>query len=479
MPIATDFPADPLAICRTLERHGHRAVFVGGSVRDRVFGAPDPNDHDIATSATPDTVQAIFPRTFVVGKGERHGTVGVFGPEGDVPEEVTTFRRDVETDGRHARVEFTESLEEDLARRDFTINAMAVRPFGPDGPELVDPYNGRQDLRAGVLRAVGNPAERFREDYLRILRGYRFAARFGLDIEPATRAAMRGAVEGLGGISQERIRDELLKLGAQANHADSVRSVLQAMVDDGVFARVLPEVDATFGVTQNEHHAYDVGTHIISAAAEAAQRSNDGRFFLAALLHDIGKPTTRTVGPDDGRVHFYGHEDVGADMAREVCRRLSLSNEDRRWVVCMVRQHMRLLPFDDGITQRALRRIARDLVAGVTPRDLLRLRDADKAGTGLAEKALAPAYLERMEAAIDAFEREQAALRVTDLAIGGRDVMTALGMEQGGPVVGHVLETLLERVIDDPGLNDRATLLSMIPELARSQIENPVRSPKR
>lgn len=470
----TIFGSEALQICFELQQAGHDAVLVGGPVRDALMGHR-PNDVDIATSATPDEVRALFRRTFAQGKGERHGTIGVVGASGTTYE-VTTFRLDVETDGRHATVQFTKSLEEDLARRDFTINAVALRPRAGGMAELVDPFGGRTDLERRCLRAVGEASERFREDYLRILRAYRFAARFGFRLEEKTRAAMAAAVPGLARISAERIRDELMKLGKQGRGADAVLSALLTMQEDGVFAVVLPELEATVGVTQDrKHHAFDVWRHSAGVAAAAVGQSRDPRFFMAALLHDTGKPATRSVD-DEGNITFRRHEMVSAELADAVLRRLRFSNVDREWIVEAVAQHMRLMYVeralmteDDAVGRRALRRVMQSL-SHITVEDLLTLRVADKAAAGFPEKAVSPEFVKRVHELLRQIRDEASAVRITDLAVSGKEVMQALGVPPG-PVVGATLRRLLEDVIEERVPNTREALLKRLAGIASTEGE--------
>lgn len=477
------FGPEPVGICRALQEAGYDAVIVGGPVRDTLRGAP-ANDVDIASSATPDEVVALFDRTFEVGTGKVHGTIGVLGASGE-EYEVTTYRLDLETDGRHATVRFTDRVEDDLLRRDFTINAIAVRPL-PDGSgEVIDPFGGRADLEAGVLRAVGDPAQRFREDWLRVLRGYRFAARFGFGIEDETRAAMRAAVTGLANCSIERVRDEFLKMGAQSTDRRHVLRALLMMQEDGVFAEVMPEVEACVGVTQNRHHGYDVFRHMAGAAAAAAEMSDDPRLFMAALLHDVGKPDSRWVD-GEGAVHFYGneahgtedHEIVGARIARTVMERLKMKNADMDWITEAVRQHMRLMAAEDPVMtsdkagRRVLGRIMADL-RHVTILDLddpavpglLALRIADKSASGVAGKEVQPAFIERVTSLLLQMRQESRAFRVADLAISGHDLM-GLGV-QPGPELGRILKALLDDVLEERCANEYDALIGR----ARARVE--------
>ncbi|HET6637830.1 MAG TPA: CCA tRNA nucleotidyltransferase [Gemmatimonadota bacterium] len=430
-----------LEVVRRLREAGHEAWAVGGAVRDRLLGEI-PGDWDVATDALPSRVQELFPRTHPVGI--EHGTVGV--REGDEAIEVTTFRADVATDGRHAEVRFGVSLDEDLARRDFTINAIAWDPLAGD---LRDPFGGRSDLERRVLRAVGDPDRRLPEDYLRVLRAFRFAARFDLAYDAATRAALSRHAGGVARLSGERVRDELAKTFAQCRIASRALEDWQAT---GTMARLLPEVAVCFGVEQNRFHADDVGTHTLLVVDHVHPRQPFLR--LVALLHDVGKPPTRERNPATGDWTFPLHERVGADLARQVMERLRFSTRETERAVHLVRVHMDMFPHEasDAAVRRWLRRVGEENVW-----DLYRLHMADWLGNrNRGHERPLHEYFERVRAVLAAGH----ALRVEDLAIGGEDLI-ALGLAPG-PLFGEVLATALERVVEDPSLNTREALLSLV-----------------
>jgi tRNA nucleotidyltransferase/poly(A) polymerase len=502
---------EPLQLCRHLHAAGHDAVVVGGAARSLALGRlrpaeePElPKDVDLATSATPGQVRDLFSAlgytVYTVGRGELHGTVGIVGQGGEKIE-VSTFRHDLVSDGRHAVVRFGASLPEDLERRDFTVNAMAIRPGpGPDEGELLDPFGGRADLELGVLRAVGKPELRFEEDYLRVLRAYRFAARYGLAIESNTRAAIRRAAPMLATrVSAERIRDELLGMCVQAIEPGRLAEALEAMREDGVLQIVLPELAACHGVTQpGPHHAHDVFGHIVRVAdhagfvslrdaarlpekearalpAEEARRM--GLFRFAALLHDVGKPMTRELVLADGpngvaeRARFLGHAEAGARIAADVTRRLRFSGVDARWVCELVAQHMRLLEVGaGGVSPRGLRRLAADL-RHVDLRALLAFRVADKLGSGREASEVAPGEVARVLGMIEAMEASRPALRPTDLALRGEHLRDLLGIAPSDRSrlweIGATQKVLLARVLEsnDPeGLNQRGALVLLLPD---------------
>jgi tRNA nucleotidyltransferase (CCA-adding enzyme) len=445
-------PSPVLRVIETLRGAGHQAYAVGGALRDVLFpvrAAPaGPADWDVATSARPPEVQALFPRTVPVGL--EHGTVTVHQDEEAI--EVTTFRADVETYGRKARVRFSDTLIEDLERRDFTINAMAYDPLAG---ELIDPFGGAADMRARVLRTVGDPRRRFEEDYLRILRGARFAARFGLEVPRAVLDAMREHVAGVRRLSGERVRDELMKTLAQAERPSRAFELLR---DAGVLAEVLPELDACFGVGQNRWHLDDVGVHTLLVVDAVARKHPFLR--LVALLHDVGKPGAKAWDAAREDFVFRGHDELGAQLSRQTLERLRFSRREIERAVHLVRVHMDLFPVaaGDAAVRRWLQRVGEETVA-----DLFRLHFADWRGNRA--KPSPPSELRALYRRAREVMRETHALKVTDLAIGGDD-LRGLGLEPG-PAFGDILNALLQRVVEEPALNEREWLLNTARELTR------------
>ncbi len=432
-----------LGVVRRLRDAGHSAFAVGGGVRDALLGIR-VSDWDVATDAHPERVLELFEHTHPIGID--HGTVGV-RVEGETLE-VTTFRRDVGTDGRHAVVRFGASLDEDLARRDFTINAIA---WDPVENRIVDPWRGVRDLEEGRLRTVGDPDLRFREDYLRILRAFRFEARFDLEVEPAVREALRARAAGVTRLSGERVRDELLKTLTQCRRPSRA---LEGWRDAGVLARLLPELAVCFGVEQNRFHADDVGTHTLMVI----DRVHRSRPFLRmiALCHDIGKPPAREIHPDTGDWTFPDHAAIGARLTRQLLERLRFSGRETDRAVHLVAVHMDLPPPEasDAAVRRWIRRIGEENVW-----DLYRIHLADWWGNRRRDGDPPVPIVEAYRRA-RAVMKQDVALSVDDLAVGGDDLI-ALGLEPG-PAFGRILETLLERVVEDPTLNRREALLEMI-----------------
>jgi len=357
--------------------------------------------------------------------------------------EVTTFRRDVETDGRRAKVSFSDTVEEDLQRRDFTINAVAWHPLTR---EVRDPHGGARDLRDGILRTVGAPDARFQEDRLRVLRALRFAGRFGLRIDPATWEAARAAAPALPNLSAERVREELFKVLKEVTRpSDSLRLYERA----GVLAVLYPELQRCVGA--GDVGAEDVWTHLMDAVDAVPRRRLLLR--LAALLHDVGKPL---VERGDGS--FPGHAEAGGAAARELLRRIKCSNVETDYVVHLVAQHSGIPLASAPVPEwrRWVRRVGKAFA-----RDVLRLRIADCRARAEESPALARFDPERARAARCALH-DTAPLEVSELAIGGAE-LRALGVP-AGPLFGEILRDLLERVTDDPSLNERERLLEMVRE---------------
>lgn len=455
---SVDFGAIPrrvVGLCETLGRAGHEAYLVGGGVRDLVLGRP-VHDWDVATSARPEQVQRLFRRTVPVGI--QHGTVAVLlGPRGrELEVEVTTYRGDgAYSDGRHPdEVRFVSSLEEDISRRDFTVNAMAIDPLAR---RLVDPLGGAEHLARRLLCAVGRPRDRFTEDGLRVMRGVRFAAVLEFAVEPDTLEAMAACAGGLRQVSWERIRDELLKL-LQARLPSAGIALMERI---GALALVLPELAAAAGVRQNHHHPDDVLTHLMRVCD--ALPDDDPLLRLAGLLHDAGKVPTAAPHPErPGEYAFYGHEKAGAELCDGIARRLKLSTAQRKRLTHLVAQHMFPL---EGWSAPGLRRFLRRV--GVEHLDdLLRLKGADVGVKVGAEPRLLA--LEELRRRLEEVQRAAPPLSTRQLALGGGELIAELGLRPG-PLVGELQRKLLERVIEDPEKNTREALLAEARELLRAE----------
>ena len=448
--IAEAIPAAVLELLRTLWQDGQAAFVVGGALRDVLAGRPTA-DWDLATSALPERTAELFDDAVYEN---RFGTVGV--RRGGVDHQITTFRSDHDyADFRRPhRVEFGTSLEADLARRDFTMNALAwgAEPAAADGvpeprPGLVDPFAGREDIAAGRIRAVGEPRKRFEEDALRIVRAIRFAATLGWTIDPETLAALRSTAPLVAHLSGERIAAELGKLLA----AERPSVGLRLLAETGVLDAISTELAAQRGVLQNKIPGEDLWDHTVRTV-DAADNLTIVRF--AALLHDIGKPSAAADG------HFYHHEAVGADLADHLLDRLRIPTATRSRVVHLVRLHMfRYEPtWGDPAIRRFLAKVGPDAVD-----ELLALREADNAGSGVERNA------DDLDGFRSRIAAELAAGPILDrsaLAIDGADLMSELGVPPG-PEVGRLLGLLFERIVENPKLNERPALLEIARTFAR------------
>lgn len=459
-------PAGARHIIEQLNNNGFEAFIVGGCVRDCLLGKM-PNDWDITTNAKPEQVKSIFSHT--VDTGIEHGTVTVLVERNIVAKdhdaqmvaegkdahyayayEVTTYRVDgVYEDHRRPKdVTFTASLEEDLKRRDFTINAMAYN----DDQGVIDVFGGIKDLEDGIIRCVGVPSERFDEDALRILRAVRFAAQLGFVIEDATQNAMREQAKFLADISAERIQVELTKLIMSA-HPD----MLVKAYELGLTRIILPEFDLMMETEQNNpYHMYSVGWHTIHVM-EHVPAQMIARY--AALLHDIGKPDCKTTD-DKGIDHFYGHPELSKQMANTILRRLKLDNHTISAVQTLVLNHDYGISGNIGI--KAFRRFLGKL--GIDNfDDFVMLRKADMAGQSDYKLAEKTATIESLQEMYETVVREKQAIGISDLAITGKDLI-AMGMKPGREL-GQVLHELLEHVLDVPEDNTSEILLSMANKL--------------
>ena len=444
--IARAVPEPVLELLRTLWAAGFAAWVVGGSLRDTLLGR-EADDWDLATDALPDqTLEAFDGATYE----NRFGTVAVRRHHAIF--EITTFRSDHDyADFRRPhRVEFGTSLEEDLARRDFTVNAMAWGATAGEGaagspPRLVDPFGGRDDVATGLIRAVGDPGRRFEEDALRMVRAVRLATTLGFEIEPATRAAIDRRAPLVAHLSGERIATELGKLLA----AEQPSIGLRLLAETGLLEHLAPELAAQRGVPQNKMPGEDLWDHTVRTV-DAARPHPVVR--LAALVHDIGKPATRADG------HFYGHETVGAEQARAFLDRLHEPKIVTERVGHLVRNHMfKYEPtWSDAAVRRFIGKVGREAID-----ELFALREADNIGSGVAPAAEG---LDELRARVAVELEAGPVLDRSALAIDGNDLMAELGLEPG-PRLGSILESLLERVIEEPQLNEPATLLLMARDL--------------
>lgn len=417
---------------RDLLVHEHEGAKASASVR---------NDWDIATDALPEAVQKVFPR--VIPTGIDHGTVTVL--MGDSAYEVTTLRGETTySDGRRPdSVHFVGDIVADLARRDFTVNAIA---YDPREDRIIDPFDGVRDLERRILRAVGVPRERFAEDGLRVLRAARFVATLEFQLDPDTERAIEPSLDTYRKVSAERIRDEWIK----AMKARKPSRAFDVMKNHGILAITAPELLPLIGCEQNRYHAFDVWEHSMQCMNNCPASPV---LRVAGLLHDIGKPRARSWSEQNQDYTFYEHERIGAEMAEPLLHRLRFSNDERVRIVDLVRHH--LICYDDSWSSAAVRRWIRRVTPELVP-NLYDLNDADVRAKGRDVEA----DLERLASLkrrVEEVVKEGAAFSVRDLAIGGAD-LKAIGLTPG-PIFGKILAALLEEVIEDPKLNERDVLI--------------------
>ena len=430
-------PNSVLELINKLEEAGYETWVVGGCVRDQLMGNV-PHDYDCCTAAAPEQMQAIFADRQLVLAGLKHGTVGVVTDSGVV--EITTFRTEGGyLDARHPDwVRFVRDVKEDLARRDFTVNAMAYSPRRG----LCDPFGGQEDLKKGILRAVGDPVLRFREDALRILRGLRFAARFGFEIEEKTRNAMHTEIAGLDSLARERVLTELEGFLLSARAKDIL---------DGaeLLFRIIPELAPQLGFDQrNPHHEHDIFTHTAMVVERAPK---DPVMRMTALLHDVGKVDTFTLDKN-GVGHFYGHARLGAELADGILRRLKASNALREEVTWLIHHHMDRFPCDEKSARRCLSKNGLLRMERLT-----RLQMADFGGK------VDEGDLDEWLALLREVDRREGALTLKTLAVKGSDLM-ALGIAPGRDI-GRILNALLAKVLAGELPNERNALLEHVQTL--------------
>jgi len=445
------FPLTPALeeVTRRIRLSGGRLWVVGGAIRDFLLGElrgnraiSSPREVDLATDLLPERILSLFPGSLRFG--ERFGTVVV--RLGGEEFEITTLRWESGyVDGRHPeQVEFTNSIEEDLARRDFTVNAIALEP---STGKLTDPFNGGEDLKRGIIRAVGEPSRRLAEDGLRSYRGCRFAATLGFEIEPKTLRAIRANRTVASGVAWERIGAELSK----AMTAPEPSRCFELLRRVGLLSHCLPELAACYGVTQNRHHDFDVYDHSLRACDLAPVEKPAVRW--AALLHDIGKVDTKTRKGRD--FNFHGHEELSAKLAMRALQRLRLPKELRQRVVHLIARHMFLYTpqWSDAAVRRFVRRVGGGQLA-----DLFDLAIADRLAKHRESRFHLPADLDELMSRIDELRLDKLALTIGDLAIDGEELLN-IAKKPAGPWVGEVLSQLLELVLERPELNQSAELL--------------------
>lgn len=448
-------PDEISKIIKTLQGAGYSAYAVGGCVRD-VLRGEKPKDWDVATGAKPEEIQKIFPESFYANK---FGTVSVKTPLSGVETksedetlafvEITTFRKESGyADKRHPdEVEFVGDVAEDLARRDFTVNALAS-----DGEKIIDLFGGQNDIKKKLIRAVGEPAERFNEDALRLTRAVRFACELNFAIEEKTRGAIKKEAGLLRAIAKERIRDEFIKI-ISSGKGDFGVDLSREL---GLLKHIIPELDASFGVGQNKHHIYDVYEHSLRSLGYAVKQNYNLDVRLAALLHDIGKPATKRG--EGSECTFYGHEVVGARATVKILGRLHFGKQQTERIALLVRYH--LFYYNVGeVTESSVRRLVRN-VGPENMEDLLALRKCDRIGSGVPKAE--PYKLRHLRYLIEKVSRDPISAKM--LAVKGDDVMRILNVKPI-PKIGRILDILLDEVLDEPEKNKKELLEKRIAEL--------------
>ena len=434
-------PEEVSAIATRLREDGFEAYLVGGCVRDLLIGR-QPKDWDITTNATPDKIQAVFPDSFYEND---YGTVGVKTGSADERTaivEVTPYRiESAYSDKRRPdKVEFGTSLVEDLARRDFTINAIAL---DESKGHIVDPYKGQEDIQGNIVRAVGNANERFGEDALRMLRAVRFVAELDFGIDGETAAAINKNSKHLSHVSRERIRDELVRI----LNSDKPMNALVLAQQLGILEFIAPDLIRGIGVDQNQAHSYDVFGHLMRTMQHAADKKFSFDVRLASLFHDVSKPETRRWSEEKKDWTFHGHEVVGSRVTKKAIEDLRFSRETVEKVVKLVRWHM-FFSDPEQITLSAVRRIIRN-VGEENIWDLLNLRICDRIGTGRPKEQ--PFRFRKYKAMVEQALRDP--ISVSMLKTDGNRIMEIF-KEKPGQKIGWTLNALLEEVLDDPKKNE-------------------------
>ena len=447
-------PREIQSVIEKLTKKGFEAYLVGGCVRDLLRGA-EPKDWDIATNAKPNEIGTVFKKSFA---DNNFGTVTVL-TDSKNPKlkevEITPYRIDERyTDKRHPdAIRFAKTIEEDLARRDFTINAIAALPKDTE-LKIVDPYEGEKDLQKKIIRAVGDPEDRFSEDALRMMRAARFATTLGFRVEKETAKAIQKNAPWLQAISKERIRDEFLKIIMASRAADGIVLLREL----GLSKYIVPELEEGYKVAQNKHHIYDCYEHAILSLQYAAKKKFHRDVRLAALFHDIGKPRTKQgEGPD---ATFYNHEVVGAKMTARLLERLRFSKKDIEKIAKLVRYHLFYYNVDE-VSESSVRRLVRR-VGPENMEELLQLRMADRIGSGVPKAE--PYKLRHLKYVIEKVSRDPISVKM--LKVNGENVMKMLTIEPG-PKVGYVLDVLLELVLLEPGKNKKSILEKEVQKLGK------------
>jgi len=444
-------PKEVKSVVGKLKEKGFEAYIVGGCVRDFLRGV-EPADWDVTTNAKPEEIQKVFPKSFYENKFLTV-TVQTNSSNPKLKEiEITTYRSEAKySDKRHPdEVRYAKTLKEDLSRRDFTVNAIAL------DSEVIDPFEGQKDLEQKIIRAVGDPEQRFQEDALRMMRAVRFKATLGDKwlIEAKTEQAIKKHASLLRDISQERIRDEFMKIVLSERASQGVEMLRTA----GLLTYIIPELEEGFEVGQNKHHIYDCYQHSLLSLAYTAKKDFNQYVRLASLLHDVGKPRSKRGNGLDST--FYGHEVIGARMTEDILERLRFSKKDNEKITRLVRYH--LFYYNAGeVTESSVRRLVRE-VGPENMEELLQVRMADRIGSGVPKAE--PYKLRHLKYVVDKVSQDPISAKM--LKATGNDVMKSMG-EKPGPKIGMILDILLGYVLEDPKKNKKEILLKEIVKLGK------------
>jgi len=453
-----DIPKEVKFVIEELKKAGFGAYIVGGCVRD-FLREIEPEDWDVATSAKPEEIQKVFPKSFY----ENKFLTVIVQTKSKNPRlkeiEITTYRSEAKyTDKRHPdEIRFAKTIEEDLARRDFTVNAIALSFWlNLKQEEIVDPFGGRQDLKDKIIRTVGNPEERFSEDALRMMRAVRFLATLGegWKIKERTSQAIKKNSFWLQAISKERIREEFLKIIMAERAADGIELLRKL----GLLKYILPELEEGFGVGQNKHHIYECYEHGLLSLKYAAQKNFNKYIRIAALFHDIAKPRVKKgEGPD---ATFYNHEILGAKMTVQILDRLKFPKKERDKIAKLVRYHLFYYNVDE-VSESSVRRLVRE-AGPENMEELLQVRMADRIGSGVPKAE--PYKLRHLKYIIEKVSQDPISAKM--LKVSGNDVMKVLSIEPG-PKIGQILDVLLGYVLEDPKKNKKEFLEKEIKKLGK------------
>lgn len=452
-------PKEVEFVVEGLEKQGFEAYIVGGCVRDLLLKR-EPEDWDVATNAIPEEIQNIFPENFYENK---FFTVTVLTESQD-PKlkaiEVTTYRAEFRYADRRRpeEVQYAKTIEEDLSRRDFTVNAIALRiqdtRYKIQNTELIDPFDGQKDLKAKLIRAVGNPQERFNEDALRMMRAARLATTLGFEIEKETKQAVQENSALLKEISQERIRDELVKIIMAERAADGIELLRELKL----LSYIMPELAEGYGVGQNKHHIYTVWEHNLLSLKYAVEQKWSFEIRMASLLHDVAKPRVKQGEGKDST--FHNHEVVGGNMARQILSRLKFSSKELEHISKLVRFHLFYYNVDE-VTESSVRRLVRK-IGPENVDDLLKVRMADRIGSGVPKAE--PYKLRHLRYVIEKVAQDPISAKM--LKVDGDDIMEILQISPGSKI-GFILEILLGEVLDDSKKNEKEYLAAKVKELGK------------